>query len=302
MLKAWSFAFVHAVAQSSKPLDMQSPRVAMMQAPGLLRSVFRKMEAVIRLACWKILQPKIILSSGVALTVKTESDWEVAQEIFVERDYDDAILQAFSSGDNGTPVRIVDLGANVGFFSLRCIHLHLQAKPQAHLELLAVEGAPSLCADLEERLSRGRDPNVNLIIKQGLVGHRTGKAMIYSSSFSSCTNAIVQEDTKVSRNPLLNRHAEECQYLDLDQLIDPLAMVDLIKCDIEGSECDFLQSYVDLLKRTRLLVIELHPHQCNVNTCRELLTSYGFLHMRTIKNQPTHSLEMYQNRQFGVVG
>lgn len=227
--------------------------------------------------------------------MRSDSDWLVANEIFVDRDYDDAILQAFSSQEGKHCVRILDLGANVGFFSIRCIDLYLQANLQAGLELLVVEGSPNLVADLEQRLVRHSDERVSikLNVRGGLVGLRAGKAMYHTSIFNSCT-AGVARDNHVSRNRLLNSFAEECEYLDLEQLVHPNAMVDLIKCDIEGSEFDFLENYSDLLRRTRLLAIEFHPYHCDVSACRKLLDSYDFAQQRIIKNHDTHSLEIYQ--------
>jgi FkbM family methyltransferase len=229
--------------------------------------------------------------SGTAL-VKSDSDWAVANEIFVHGEYDDAILQAIRVEQQTGPLRILDLGANVGFFSLRCIHLYLQTKDPRSLEVFAVEGSTSLFADLERRLSGSSLGNVKLRLRNGLVGLRTGKAMFHSSWFNSCVNGVSRGD-KVSRNPLLNRYAEECEYIDLEQFLPARCALDLIKCDIEGSELEFLQNYPDLLGRTRNLVIEFHPFHCDALACRNLLDSLGFVRQRVIKSFPTHALEMY---------
>src|SRR5712692_944904 len=230
-----------------------------MNMTSLVSRIAQKIDAIIRLLCWKILQPKIFLLSGTA-TVRSDSDWEVANEIFVHKEYDDAILQTVHTEQQQQtrPLRIVDLGANVGFFTLRCIHLYLQTKCPAPLEVFAVEASANLFADLERRLSGRGDENVKLLLKNGLVGRRTGKAMFHSSWFNSATNQV-SRDHKVSRNPLLNRYAEVCEYTDLEQFLPAECEIDLIKCDIEGSELTFLENYPDLLRRTRRLVIELHP-------------------------------------------
>jgi len=124
------------------------------------------------------------------------------------------------------------------------------------------------------------------------VGRRNGKAMFHSSWFSSCTNRV-SGGGKISRNPLLNRYAEECEYIDLEKFLPAECPLDLIKCDIEGSELEFLQTYPDLLRRTRNVVIELHPFHCDAQACRDLLVSSGFVQQRIIKSFPTHALEMY---------
>lgn len=256
--------------------------------------ILHKIKTVARLICWRTLQPTMTLSSGVVVKVRSESDWEVANEIFLDRDYDDAIERAFLRRDSTDPIRVLDLGANVGLFSLRCIDRYVSAEPIPRLELIVVEGSPSVFADLEDRLSTHRGTRgISLTLRQALVGRRSGKAMIYSSLFHSCTNAVVRKGGKTSANVLLGRHAEDSEYLDLDKLIPSSGAVDLIKCDIEGSELEFLQNYESLLRRTRLLVIEFHPGHCDASACQELLGAYGFCKLRTIKSRPTHSLEMF---------
>jgi hypothetical protein len=103
------------------------------------------------------------------------------------------------------------------------------------LEAFAVDGSTSLFADLERRLLGSGHENVKLPLENGLMGRRTGKAMFHSSRFSPGTNQLT---TKVSRNSLLDRYAEGCEYAR--------CALDLIKCGIEGSEFEFLQNYPDL--------------------------------------------------------
>lgn len=262
--------------------------------------ILQKMRAAVRLIYWRALQPTVTLSSGIAVALKSESDWEIANEIFVQGDYDEAIAQALRCRDSVHPVRILDLGANAGLFSLRCVDRYLIDRASSGLELIAIEGSPSVFAGLQQRLAGASGhQNMSLTARQGLVGRRSGKGMIYSSVFHSCTNTVVREGAKTSRNIFLNRRAEDSKYLDLDELIPPAAAVDLIKCDIEGSELAFVQNYESLLRRTRLLVIELHPGHCDVETCRELLDAYGLRKVRTVKSRPTHSLEMYAINSLG---
>jgi len=265
---------------------------AMSRARLLIREKARNLA---RLICWRTLEPRITLSSGITVTLKSESDWEIANEVFLRHDYDDPIDRAFLCQDGTEPIRVLDLGANVGFFSLRCIDRYAGAPRQSHsLELFAVEGSPSVSAELEKSLSIYRgSAGISVNVTQGLIGRRSGKGMIYSSLFHSCTNTVVPHGGKTSKNILLGRHAEGSKYLDLDELIPAPRPVDLIKCDIEGSELEFLQNYESLLRRARLLVIELHPLQCDVSACREILSAYGFRKERTIKCLPTHSLEVY---------
>jgi len=264
-----------------------------MISKNFLGRLSAKVQAGFQQICWRILQPEIALPSGVVAKVKSRSDWLVANEVFLNREYDSAILQAFRSHVIGRPIQILDLGANVGFFSLRCIELFRQMTPDSRLDLLVVEGASDVFADLQRRLAPWPSESVGLLLKGGLIGSRSGKAMFHSSLFGSYMNSVAR-DNKVSKIRFLDRYAEEREYLDLDKYVAPNVKIDLIKCDVEGSELDFLRNYPALLSRTRWLAIEFHPDQCDVPSCRELLRSYGFERQHVVKSESTHSLEVYR--------
>src|SRR5438105_2237068 len=58
------------------------------------------------------------LSSGVTIRLDTYADWIIYNEIFVDGEYRKAIDLAFSKLQLGRKPVFVDLGANVGFFTL----------------------------------------------------------------------------------------------------------------------------------------------------------------------------------------
>jgi FkbM family methyltransferase len=231
--------------------------------------------------------------SGVQLRVRSDSDWDVLQEIYIDCDYDDTIQAAFRVSSD-PEIRVLDLGANVGFFSLRCIDLYRQAQMPKPLKIVALEGAPGTFTELESRVGACSGDGVSVVARQGLVGLRTGEGQIYTSPFVSNTNGVVPAGGKTSRIPVLGRHAEKSAYIDLLSLIPKAEPVDLVKCDIEGSELDFLHNYADLLRRTRFLVIEVHPRHCNAEECYQMLRSYGFQLIRDIRVYPTHRLSAYR--------
>ena len=212
----------------------------------------------------------------------------------MDRDYDLPIHQAFAETGEAKSLCILDLGANVGYFSLRCMEIYRAVKGNA-LRLVAVEGAPATFAELRRRLLTHSIDGVDLTLKLGLAGRRAGDGMIYSSLFSTMTNAVVPSAGKTSHIPFLGRHAEKSSYVDVETLFDRAVPVDLLKCDIEGSELEFLKNYASLLQRTRLLVIEIHPMECDAAACRALLSSYGFVLVQQIHSHPTYALEFYKN-------
>lgn len=71
-------------------------------------------------------RPKIILEwqlvSGIKIRLKDTSNWYMYNDIFVDGEYDTPIQQSLHSQQD-KHLNIIDIGANVGFFTLRFIDL-----------------------------------------------------------------------------------------------------------------------------------------------------------------------------------
>jgi hypothetical protein len=197
--------------------------------------------------------------SGIRLQVERYQDWILYNEIFVNGDYDEAIQRALNHAQ-GEPLHIVDLGANVGYFTLRAFDRLLErGLARNQMTVTAVEGHAASAAGYRDRvISRnGLGPCVRLIT--GLAGRRTG-------SGSLCTDLASAADQ-------LPR--DQVPYVDLTLALGS-AGIDLLKCDIEGDEEDLLGSYPELFQKTRVAVFEFHSQRCNVERCKALLSEYGF--------------------------
>jgi FkbM family methyltransferase len=242
---------------------------------------------------WRRLRPTMISRTGLPLTLLSLSDWDIFSEIWVSGEYDEPILRALNKARPNEPVRIVDLGANVGFFSLRCIEVRNRNNPGQPLDIVAVEGVPRTFRTLRRNLAAQRG-NVSLSLHQGLMGERSGIAHIHDNSYAGA-NAVVSADGKTSILPFCGAHAVRSTYLDLESILPPDIQIDLLKCDIEGSESIFLTTYPQILARTRLLVIEFHPLHCDIGECRRSLAASGLERERIFRTSPNMILEMYAN-------
>ena len=255
----------------------------------LLRIVRRLFPALLR-ARLRILMVQWLdlswrLPSGVALRIASYDDWIVYNEIFVNREYDPAISKALESPSRTRPLCIVDLGANVGFFTLRVVDL-LRQSPTAcgPFTITLVEGHPNLVAALHSRVMTENGLSDHVRIVHGLIGERAGTATLYeedplagSSIFAGTAHSGLQVD-----------------YVDLSPLFALEQEIDLLKCDIEGAELRLIENYPDIFQKVRVAVFELHDLKCNTQQCRHLLGKLGFTHQMVLRQSnppPPYSVQ-----------
>jgi FkbM family methyltransferase len=210
------------------------------------------------------------LPSGLSVEIGSFSDWIVYNEVFVDAEYDpviDAVIQTAQ-----TEAWTLDLGANVGLFTLRLMDCWLRSNRRgSRHHVICVEGAPSTFRVLAKNLAQPPLDSV-CTLHMGLAGQRSGAASISTSAHTG-VNSIVD------RSPSLSR--VRVPFLDLTQLVPADARISLLKCDIEGAEELFLANYADLLQRVDVAVVELHHQFCSPTRCRELLSRAG-LHRRSV--------------------
>lgn len=238
----------------------------------------------IRTFIWRYFNLRHPLRNGATIRIRSDSDWFVYNEIFVDGEYDEAIEMALASKGDGQPLVVLDLGANVGFFTARVQDV-LRRRGGGALEAVLVEGSPTVFADLQGRLLDLMTDGSNLRAMHGLIGQRSGSARIQEVGFGA-------------RNTLFAQHNDEpasyaqVPYIDIEAAVGPGA-IDLLKCDIEGSEESFLSTFPELLSRTRLAVFEMHPPLCDVPRCRQLLGAAGLTAHRELTSDGATSLELF---------
>jgi hypothetical protein len=120
----------------------------------------------------------------------------------------------------------------------------------------------------------------NLKLVHGLVGKRGGIGFMRERVF----NAMNRLDDTGRAVP----------YVDLSELVDGWNRIDLVKCDIEGSEGEFVRSYPDVLAKTRSAVFEFHEVEGHVVAeCRELLLTYGLIHSKRLRAFAKNTVELF---------
>jgi FkbM family methyltransferase len=216
------------------------------------------------------------LTSGLEVSVRCRAEWETFTDIFIAGTYDDAIEAALKRADRSRPLRVVDLGANVGYFTLRVIDLAARrCEPDMRLDMVVIEASGRLCAELQSRLVPQLPARVTVKVVNGLVGVRNGSGELYESAFHIGNTSIPDRFARKSVVP----------YVDLDAITESMGTIDLLKCDIEGAEQVFLQSYPGLLQRVQVGVMEVHHAHADARSCYGVLSQLGFRLHTTRTNQ-----------------
>ena len=190
-------------------------------------------------------------SSGIGLRVANYNEWVIYNEIFVDAEYNAAIAAAVAGRAAGRPLRLLDLGANTGFFTLRVFD-RLRAAGLSDTDCTAtlVEANPrSLPPILRARV---HDDNP-LIDRADIVAGAAGepRRRRHPVSVVRVTRRQLGDPSRRSATGVT------VPYVDLERLAGN-GPIDLLKCDVEGAELTVIERYPQLLQRTRVAVFELH--------------------------------------------
>lgn len=225
-----------------------------------------------------------VLPTGLRVQVENWSEWVVFNEIFVDGDYDGPIRLAIERAGPGEVMNVWDLGANVGFFAVRFAHLARRSGAGLReYRLTLVEGSPTVARRLESRINLNPELKRRARLFEGLVGRPEGTGTIYEQPYAAMNSVRAPQGWGDRRVP----------YLDLRSILDGAGHIDLLKCDIEGSEGEFIESYGDLLGIVRHAVFEFHHEHVDAARARQLLADAGLKRHRVLMSTPVVSVEMF---------
>jgi FkbM family methyltransferase len=250
---------------------------------GFQNLIYRYLWNPVRNGYWGLLDLDCVLRSGLHAQIRNRADWEIYNEVLVNGEYDVPIRYALDQRDPGRPFVVIDLGGNVGYFALRCADECIVREAADELSLVIVEGAPVMFRELQSRLSAQPLLRHKLRLLNGLAGQKEGDGHITGSHLHYSNVSSAQPKPGSSRVPFIN----------LDKELTAFATIDLIKCDIEGSEFDFIDNYPDLLKKTRAAVFEFHRYGRNLDDAREKLGRYGFNDRSVLRDTDSYCIEFY---------
>jgi FkbM family methyltransferase len=222
---------------------------------------------------WEHLDLTHTFESGVTVSIRGQSDWYVFNEVFSEGGYDAAIDLLSARVGTDTDPLVLDLGANVGFFAARVVDRLIRSRTNEPVALVLVEGSPAVYRDLESRINGWSKGGFSISAINGLVGRRDGAGTISEVDFGARNTMIPSHNAGISPVSEMTHH--EIPFVDLSEVVGKRRIA-LLKCDIEGSEQNFLENYgADLLPATDLAVFEFHHDLCDVPRCLEILSRAG---------------------------
>ena len=224
-------------------------------------------------------------ASGIGLRLASYNEWIIYNEVFVDAEYDAAIAAALANHASSRPLRIVDLGANVGFFTLRVFdRLRAAGLKDALCTVTAIDAHPGVLEVLRTRIHVDNPLADRVQIVAGLVGRSSGEARFYPSADSPGESSIARRT---------GHGGMDLAFIDLVRLFDAVPEIDLLKCDVEGAELSVIEHYPNVLAKTRVAVFEIHHDLCPVDRCRELLRASGLTTERVLRDRGDCSLRLY---------
>lgn len=188
---------------------------------------------------------------------------------------------------------VVDVGANIGFFSL------VAAKLVGSMgRVLAVEPEPANCGRIARNVELNRYANVE--VAQVALGDRSGEVTLHLASDHG-------HHSMLDRSPDRAGNSITVPMLTLDTLLASrnIGRVDLLKIDVEGYEVEVLRGAAETIRSNPEIVILMDVHESlgvNAGDVCGLLESYNLstYEVRAPYNRPTsarwHPLELLAKR------
>lgn len=222
------------------------------------------------------------LPSGLRQDILKYEEWLLFSDITIRGEYQ-AVREYIRSRPKGKEITFLDLGANVGFASWYFIDALL--RDNREFRGLLVEANDETFHELQRRIKdREKIFGSNVIVPIcGLVGEREGTAHVRVDGQHTLSRVFKEPEGGVY---------DLTSYIDLNDYLDEME-IDFIKCDIEGSEWDFVAHYQNILKRTGFVIMEIHHIAGDYKTLFQGLMDAGLIYHAVIKTSGNVTTECF---------
>ena len=180
----------------------------------------------------------IPIESGYWADLLEKDSYDSFSEIFIKQEYLEFIPDEPISS-------ILDIGAHYGYFSL-----WLQSKrPEIKLTSLMIEPSPRCARSLNNLVNQEKLDGRFSYLQRAIGLSDLESSPFYDRSHMAGSMYSLSESEK----------AIQVQNLTEAELVENLEPpYDLIKCDIEGSEWEFLNDFQNLITASKYLLLEWH--------------------------------------------
>jgi FkbM family methyltransferase len=180
----------------------------------------------------------IPIESGYWADLLEKDSYDSFSEIFIKQEYLKFIPDEPIS-------RILDIGAHYGYFSL-----WLQSKhPEIELSSLMIEPSPSCARSLRNLVNQEKLDGRFSYLQKAIGVSNFESSPFYDRSHMAGSRYSSSESEKA----ILVQNLTEAELV---KNLEP--PYDLIKCDIEGSEWEFLNDFQNLITASKYLLLEWH--------------------------------------------
>lgn len=226
------------------------------------------------------------LPNGTRYRFRYLDSVSLADELFVRKVYDAGLPRTIET--------FCDLGCNSGFFVARLRERY----PDVHLRGLAIDANADLVAETQWLLRENQCDGVTAV--HGLVGRpedagRDGDFFLNAVSLSS--SAFAELEPNVPRKGPSRKVS--VSYVDVEGIWRGVLgdrRCDLLKCDIEGGERDFLRADNPFLQRVTTIVAEIHLWIVSLERIDQELGAAGFVRRRSLDLGPTRVTVVYDRQ------
>ena len=180
----------------------------------------------------------IPIGNGFWAHLSEKDAFDSFSEIFIDKEYLDFIPEQ-------VPKKVIDLGSHYGYFSLWLQSVY----PDEKLNILMIEPSArcrnALSLLQEYKILEGRF----IYLAKGIGNPNDERIAFYERPFMSSSTNPNEGIENPKTVPVL-------KIKDIAQNLKP--PYDLIKCDIEGSEWDFLEHYKPIIRESKTIIMEWH--------------------------------------------
>ena len=219
--------------------------------------------------------------SGTLINISSFMDHLVYKEIFIDKLYDQYLhywKNEILKCDQET--KVIDIGANIGFFSIRVCDFITNSKDNISCHIVAVEPSNYCVSRLKKNIAQIRNRKIKFSIFNHLVGALDGYGTFIEDPNHHIGQRVINDESHGKGRDLCR-----LPYKDISSILTEKDNISLLKCDIEGDEIKFLINYRYKLSSIPLVLIEFHGKE-NINKGHELMIEYGFQELISKEDKP----------------